>query len=292
MGGLSWTFLSGADVAWLTDELEPSENVSKVLTNGARWGQIGAALGLIILGSLAWMTTLSVAMIAAGILMLLVGIYVAVSFREINFVPSSGKRLRAFAKTLSKGIRYARSDRTILVILLVTFLINGADEVFSRLFAKRLIKLGLPLFPDPIVWLTLLGLITLCAGAVALHAIENRLNNEHSLKYHYLAACVLGAAGLLLFALSPNYLFAMAGVIVVHGFAWNIARVISVIWINARSTSRSRATLQAFLSQAENLGEVTVGFTLALIAEFAGIPLASIGATCVVIAAVALIRRN
>jgi sulfite exporter TauE/SafE len=135
----------------LTDELEPSETVSKVLTNGARWGQIGAALGLIILGSLAWMTTLSIAMITAGILMLFLGIYVAVSFRKINFVPSSGKRLRAFVKTLSEGIRYARSDRTILVILLVTFLINGADEVFSKLFAKRLTELGLPLFPNPIV---------------------------------------------------------------------------------------------------------------------------------------------
>jgi len=290
--GLSWTFLSGADVAWLADELEPSENISKVLTNGARWGQIGAALGLIALGSLAWLTTLSVAMITAGILMLLVGIYVAISFREINFVDSSGQRLSAFSKTLNEGVRAARSDRTILVILLVTFLINGADEVFSRLFAKRLIELELPLYPDPIVWLSLLGLITLAAGAVALHAVENRLNNDHSLKYHYLAACVLGAAGLLLFALSPNYVFAMAGVIVVHGFAWNIARVISVIWINARSTSSARATIQSFLSQAENLGEVTIGFTLALVAEFAGIPLALIGATCIVVVAIALIRKH
>lgn len=289
--GLSWTFLSGADVAWLADEIDQPSETGTILTRAARWGQIGAAFGLCFFGVLAWLTTLSTAMISAGIMMLLLGIYVITRFSETRFRPLTGRRLTSFLNTLRDGTRQVRQDKTIVLILGVTFLINGADEVFSRLFAKRLLVLDLPQIPDPIAWLTLLGLTTLALGAVALRIVENRLNAEPALRRWYLIACILGAFGLVLFALAPDYLIAMAGVIVVHGIAWNIVRIVGIIWTNARSQSETRATLQSFLSQAENLGEISIGFGLGVVAELAGIPIAIIGATLFVAIAILLITR-
>ena len=46
--GLAWTFSSGADVAWLTDELDRPDRVAGVLTASARWQQVGAAGGLVV----------------------------------------------------------------------------------------------------------------------------------------------------------------------------------------------------------------------------------------------------
>ena len=80
----------------------------------------------------------------------------------------------------------------------------------------------------------------------------------------------------------------MAGAILVHGIAWNVARLVSVVWVNARSQSRERATLQSFLSQAENLGEVVIGASLAVIAQSAGVPFAFLCASIVVFAALGL----
>ena len=49
--GLGWTFSSGADVAWLTDELDQTDRIAGVLTAGARWEQLGAASGLVGFGA-------------------------------------------------------------------------------------------------------------------------------------------------------------------------------------------------------------------------------------------------
>jgi hypothetical protein len=80
--GIGWTFASGADVAWLTDELDNPAQAAAVLTAQARWEQIGAASGMIGLGLLAWVTDRRTAMLLAGAMMALLGLYVAARFSE------------------------------------------------------------------------------------------------------------------------------------------------------------------------------------------------------------------
>jgi MFS family permease len=54
--GLGWTFASGAEVAWVTDELDRPDRIAAVLTASARWQQVGAAGGMVGFGALAWAT--------------------------------------------------------------------------------------------------------------------------------------------------------------------------------------------------------------------------------------------
>lgn len=283
--GLAWTFSSGADVAWLNDELNRPDKIGPLLVKAARWSQAGAALGIILFGMLAWWTSLSTAIVFAGASMLFLGTYVVLRFNEHHFSRPESSGFSALSSTLKKGIEIARYDQSIMIVLIVTFLTNGADEVFSRLLPKGLIDMGFPQILVPILWLTALGLVTLSAAAASLRIIENRLLDEPSLRILYLAACLLGGIGILLFALAPNYWVAIAGAIVVQGIAWNVVRVLGVVWINGRSQSRERATMQSFLSQAENLGEVLLGFTLGVVAERAGIPIALIGASIITVLA-------
>ncbi len=290
--GLSWAFSTGADVAWLTDELEQPKEIGQYLGIAARWGQVGAAIGLVLIGGLAWLTSLAFAIVLAGSLMLILGGYVAVRFPERHFARNTLPLASKLQNTLASGIWFVRNDRSILLILCVTFLVNGADEVFSRLFAKGLLDLGLPQFTEPVVWLTLLGLVTLGVGVVVLRVVQHKLQGQVSLRRLYLIASLLGALGILLFALAPSPPVAMAGVIVVHGIAWNLVRVVGVIWMNARAAGHVRATLQSFLSQAENLGEVVLGFGLGVLAESLGISSAMLVAACVVVVAAMLIRRH
>lgn len=286
--GLAWTFSSGADVAWLSDELDQPDDTGRLLGRAAGWGQVGAAAGIILFGALAWLTSLSTAIVTAGAMMLGLGLYVVFGFTEHRFSRSDIVGAGTLSTTLRHGLKAVRSDTSIIIVLAVTFLVNGADEVFSRLLPKGLLDLGLPQAQDPVLWLTALGLVTLGVGAVALRLVENGLADEPSLRRLYLAGGLLGVGGLLLFAAAPDNWSAMAGAILVHGIAWNILRVVGVVWINGRSASRERATLQSFLSQAENLGEVVLGLALGLVAEFAGIPLAIAGAALLVAIAVKL----
>jgi MFS family permease len=286
--GLAWTFSSGADVAWLTDECEQPKDVARVLTAAARWEQVGAATGLVSFGAIAWITGLAISIVVAGIAMLILGIFVAIRFKERNFAPIREYRYRASLFILRDGFRLAHRDRTILLVFLVTMLVNGADEALGRLFPRRLVDLGLPQSPDPIVWLTTLGLGTLALGAVVLRVVESRITGVHTTKRFYAGACVVGALGVLVFAVAPEHLTAMAGVLLARGIASPVLRIISVIWVNQKATSRVRATLQSFLSQVEFVGEIGLGFGLGIIAQTMQIEAAMFGA-CLLLAAAGML---
>lgn len=290
--GLAWTFSTGADVAWLTDELDQPERVAGVLTAGARQEQVGAAIGLLGFGALAWATDLSTSMVTAGIAMWGLGLFVAARFTEHNFTPTRQHRWRESLSIFRRGLALARRDPQILLVFVATILINGAAEAFGRLFPKRLIELGLPHPPDPIVWLTALGLVTLGAAAVALRVVEARIDGVGVARRVYAAACLIGALGLLVLALAPDYATGMAGVVLVAGIAWALARTVSVIWVNRRTTRDVRATVQSFLAQAEYLGEIVLGIGLGILAEATTIAIAMAGACALVAGTAVLVIRS
>lgn len=267
---LGWTFLSGADIAWVTDELNQPKRIARVLLARARWVQVGSAVGLIVFGSMAWLASLAAAIVVTGVATLVLGLVVAVIFPERNFTRAKNGHLRESLAIIRRGITLARHDHVILTVFAAWLLVNAASEV-SFLVPKQLVALGLPEDPAPIVWLTALGLATLAAGAVALRLIEARIDGVGVTRRVYIAACAVGAGGLLIVAHAPEDLTAMSGVILAQGVAWPVARSVSQIWVNQRATSDVRATVQSFLAQMESFGEILAGVTLAIVATTASL---------------------
>ena len=290
--GLSWTFSSGADIAWLTDELNQPERVNGVLTRSARFDQLGAACGLVVFGVLAWGTALSTAIVTAGSAMLVLGVFVAVRFTERNFEPTRERRLSRSGSILRQGISVARGDRGILLVLAATVLVNGAAEVAGRLEVKQLVELGFPEAPHPIVWLTLLGLVAMVLAALALRIVEARISGIGVARRVYAAACAIGAVGLLVLALAPNVTMALAGILLARAITWPLTRTVGVIWVNRRTTSEVRATVQSLLAQAEFAGEIVLGLSLAVLAQVSGLPFAFIGASALLALTAALVFRS
>jgi MFS family permease len=290
--GLAWTFSSGADVAWLTDELDRPERVAGVLTASARFEQVGAAAGMIGFGALAWATSLATAIVLSGAAMWALGALVAARFGERRFTPVHSDRWRESRSIFRRGVAVARADREILLVLAATILVNGAAEGFGRLYAKRLVELGFPGAVDPIVWLTGLGLVALLLAALALRIVEARIEGAGVARRAYAAACVTGALGLVVLAAAPDAVTGMAGVLVVEGIAWKVTRTVGVIWVNRRTTSNVRATVQSFLGQAEYLGEITLGIGLGVLAQATSIPAAMLGSCALVAGAGALVARS
>ena len=52
--GLGWALSSGADVAWITDELDQPDAIDRILAAQARRGLLGTATGIVAFGALAW----------------------------------------------------------------------------------------------------------------------------------------------------------------------------------------------------------------------------------------------
>jgi MFS family permease len=290
--GLGWTFLSGADIAWVTDELNQPARISRVLIARARWVQLGSAVGLIAFGLLAWVASLATAIIVAGLGTLVLGAVVAVGFPERNFTRARSGHLRASFSIVRRGITLARRDHEIRVVFAAWLLVNAASEV-SFLVPKQLVALGLPEEPAPIVWLTALGLVTLAAGALALRFVEARIDGVGATRRLYIATCAVGAVGLLIVAHAPEDLSAMAGVILAQGVAWPVARSLSQIWVNQRATSDVRATVQSFLAQMESFGEILAGVALAVVATTANLPVIfSCAAAAAALAVLVIVRSR
>ena len=283
--GFAWTFTSGAEVAWITDELDDARGIDRLLAAQARVQQWGAAAGMIGFGALAWVTGLGPAIVASGIGMAALGVWVAWRFPERRFTPTEGPRLAAARAILRDGLALARRDRTIRFVLAATLLVNGASEGFERLHAKQLIALGLPSPPAPIVWLTGLGLVALALGALALRIVERRIDRERAAPQLYAGAAGLAALGLVALALAPDARSALAAILVVNGIGWSVTRAVSTIWINRRASSDVRATVQSLLAQAEFVGEIGFGVLLGAIAFAGGVPAAMLGAAALAAAA-------
>ncbi|MEM7259084.1 MAG: MFS transporter, partial [Pseudomonadota bacterium] len=245
--GISWTFSSGADVAWVTDEAGDTNNIARYLTIAARCELVGSAIGLAIFGLIAWQLSLALSMATAGLLMCLLGAYVAIAFNENRQRLKASQQL-SLTQTLVSGVAVAKSSKTVLSVLAVTFIVNGADEVFNRLYVRHLTDLGMPSVLDSMLWLTALGMVTLGVGAVVLRAVQNNVQGEGPIRRFYVAGCVSGALGLLLFAQAPGFSVAIAGFVLVHGVAWHLVRTLGVLLVNRHAQTENRATIQSFMS--------------------------------------------
>ena len=287
--GLAWTFASGADVAWITDELDQPARISVVLMRSGRAQLTGAAAGIVALGALGSLTQRSTAMVAAGVGMLLLGLYVVVRFREQRFVPAPARRAAASWAILVRGSRLVRRSRALLVMLAATALVNGAASA-GRLYPRRLVDFGLPV--DPVAWFTALGILTLLAGAVALRVVEPHVDDAGTALRGYAVACAAGAAGVVVLAGAPEEVSASAAVLLVAGIALPLTRTLGTIWVNRQTTSEVRATVHSMLAQAEYVGEIVCGLAVAAVARLAGLSPALVTCGALFAVTILLVRRR
>lgn len=280
--GIAWSFASGADVALATDELNEPHRIASVLTRTARAQLSGAAVGITAIGAFAWATTLSIAMISAGIAMILLGLYIVFQFHEKRFVPVREQHWTASWDIFKKGLCLVKKSHTILVIFIATFLVNGASDA-ARLFPKQLVNIGFPDGITAIAWLTGLGIVTLLAGIPVLKMVEARVHEVSIARRNYVLACGIGAVGLLALAFAPGIIMASAGILLVSGIAMPITRTMASIQVNNISTDNVRATVHSFLAQAEYLGEIVCGLAIGLLAHATNLSYALAGAAALLI---------
>lgn len=290
--GVGWTFVSGADVAWVTDELDRPDRIAWALTAAARWEQIGAVAGQVGFGLFALATGRGTAMVVAGVGMIALGLYVVVRFTEHGFVPTRAGRWQRSAAIFRRGITLARHDHEILLVLAATFLINGAAAGYGRLYPKRLVELGFPGQANPIVWFTGLGICTYAVAALALRIVEARIDGVGVARRVYAAACFIGAVGVLALVVASGYLIGSAGVLLMGGIAMNVTPAVGAIWVNRRTTSDVRATVQSFLAQVEYIGEILCGLMLGAVAQFTTITAAFACASALIAGAGVLVVRS
>lgn len=266
--GAGWAFLNGADVAWITDELDQPDSIARVLTASGRRDLVGEATGMLLFGILGRATSLATAIVISGAGMALLALFVAARFSERNFNPVREKRWSASLSIFRLGVSLSQRDHEILLVFVATMIVNAAAMV-TWLFPRQLVNLGFP--GNPVLWYTVLGICASVVGVVALHIVEARIHGMGVARRLYALTCFIGVLGLIVLAYAPDALIGSIGVLLVSGIAFNVTRTVSIIWVNRRTPSDVRATVHSFLSQSESVGEICGGFALAVLARTTGI---------------------
>jgi len=278
--GISWTFTSGADVAWITDELDEPNKIHIILVRTARRQFAGAGMGMVIFACLAYVIGRREAIFLAGILMLMLGLFVAIKFSERGFIRTKTRRFKAAISIIRVGTGIVMKDRIILLLVLITLLINGAGDAFSRIYPIIIESLGLSTGSIGTIAFGAISIGSYIIGALALVVIEKRVVYQIAAKIALLLACGFGAISLGIIAAAPSITVAIFGVLLANGIAMPISRTVTTIWVNQRCESNVRAMIHSLLSQAEYLGEITFGLTISWVARLHGAS-GALGCSCI-----------
>jgi MFS family permease len=294
--GFGWTFTSGANTAWISDELlhagEPQAAVDKAVTSGARAWHLGGILGLVIFGLLGFFGEVSTAIVLSGVWTIALGLWIAWAWEEHGFKRVREKKLANSIRIFKNGLALARADQMILTVLAVTVLFNFGAEAVDRLTDKRLIDIGIPRAEEPVVFITGLAILGWLLGAALLHWAERRIERPGEGRRLYISLALLAAMGTVLIATAPSLGPGAVGSLMVRGLAWSVLPVVAEVWVNRQAESESRATVQSFLGQAESIGEIGGGIVLGLVARRFNIPIAMYGSALLFAASAIFVWRS
>lgn len=282
MFGIGWTFRSGADTAWVTDELKgmgtaTDDDIEKLLIRKHRFS-FGVGLislfSAMVIGSI-W--NVRVAAVVAGVAALLVALGMRLAMREDHFTPGR-ERERGFLDTLKEGFTVIRTRPRLRVLVGVIVVLDMGSEAFDRLGHKFFIDEG-GFEDDSLVGLWVLFSVLALAGLVV-----NALSG-HMLEKGYGVARL--AVVLLFIATAGAFLTAATNLVVVIGLGlmmqdatreslWPVLEG----WANRDAPSEVRATVHSLMGQATASGELLGGLTLAAIAEATSIRFVLVIAGC------------
>ncbi len=281
--GLGYTFQSGADLAWVTDEMRDTQSADeseRLVLRHAMWRLVGVACGLgLAVPLLAFTgTSIETVMMLAGGSVMVFGLVLAVIMPENNFTPAKDRDgasdgpsgLASVVATWRDGLALMRSRRVLRVIVVLTVLISAADEMVDRLDLVRLVDLGAPAVSgdETAVWFGLAWLAMTLATIPVIAWLNGRdLERSDAVSSRTVAVLtVVGGTGILLMAIGPLAL-AVVGWATRDIMRETVEPVIDA-WTNRNADSAVRATALSFKSQAMAAGEIGGGLVLGGLAEF------------------------
>ncbi len=259
--GFGWTFRSGAEDAWLADEVGP-ERLAAAYQRGA---QVQRAFTLVGIGGAVTLglVDLRLPIVAAGALLIVLGGVLAVVMPEAGFRPTGRGELgaaRSMARTARDGGRLVRARPVLLIIVGITFFGGMWSEAIDRLWeAHFLLEVGVPGLAglDPIVWFGVLN-----AGAVLLALVVaqplvkrfERMGNEGMARTLFGLDSAL-IVGTLAFAFAGSFAVAVAAFWAI-GVARSLSYPVYETWLNSNiDDSRVRATVISITNLGDSVGQ-------------------------------------
>jgi len=270
--GIGVTFLSGADIAWISDEVK-EKNIDKILLRGAQIGQICMLVGMIISITIAT-HGINLPVQLSGFLFVLLGLFLAFVMPENNFAPekrSEESRLKKLLHTSKSGFVYVRKSQILTIFFLILLFGGLYNEGFDRLWPFRFLKdFTLPAIKkiDPLYWFAIISAGAFIINMLFLEIVKRKIISRNPVFILWAMFCInlLLAAGIFAFAMAGNLFLALSAYWVTYTMRSSNSLLTGIIINKEITDSTIKATVFSIKGQVDQLGQLVGGPIIGFIA--------------------------
>ena len=284
--GIGFTFHSGADAAWITDEI----GVERAHSVFLRATQVGQALSIIgtFCGAILSQVSIALPVAAGAALFLALAVALILLMPETGFRPAArdqqSRMLEHMVRPLRDSMRVVRVHPMIWMILLLGTIIGLSVGGFDRLYTPHLLRtFVLPTIggADAAIWPGIVNGVVSITSLAGMEVVRRRYRTtDQGVIINILLALYSGmVVGSLVFALTGAFALAVAGFCLSQTLR-NVGRPLLILWINQNAERQIRATLISAYWQANALGQIAGSPLLGWLATATSIRLAlAVGAS-------------
>ncbi len=277
--GIGYTFTSGADEAWIADELG-GKNLDSIYLRGAQVGQIFSFVGILISTAIGY-KLINLPMIIGGVFFIALAVFLMFFMKETSFTPAPAEDRNSWVQmkhTFIEGIKFVKGSKVLLLMMAVSLLYGLYSEGFDRLWtAHFLTDTGFPNMANikPIVWIGIIDGSAMLLSIAAVEYIKRRLEKTGELDRVWLLTLIniFMVAALIAFGMSGNFTTALSIYLGFYILRTTNGPIYSA-WRNKNIKSEVRATVISTYGQIDALGQIIGGPIIGFIALKTSTPLA------------------
>ncbi|MCG0274943.1 MAG: MFS transporter [Thermosediminibacteraceae bacterium] len=277
--GIGYTFTSGADEAWIADEME-GKDLDSIYLRAAQVIQLFSFAGILV-SSLLGYRMINLPIIVSGLLFIALAVFLMFFMKETNFTPSPAKDRNSWGQmrhTFMEGVKFINGKPMLKLVMAISLLYGLYSEGFDRLWTAHFSSdIGFPtaLNLKPVVWIGIIDGSAMLLSILAVEYIKRRMEKARELERVFALTLinVFMVISMILFGLSGNFSIALA-MYLTFNVLRTTNRPIFSAWINENIKSEVRATVISTYGQIDALGQIIGGPIIGLIALKASIPTA------------------
>jgi DHA3 family tetracycline resistance protein-like MFS transporter len=279
VGGVGLTFISGAQDAWIADEIG-EERVGHAYMRGSQVGQVAFLIGIPIstaLGTIA----LNIPIILAGILFLLLAVFLVLVMPEEGFQRSPQEERESWRTMFGKfreSVRLVRGRTVLIAILFISAVYGLSSSGFDNLWTVHMLEdLTFPAIGnyEPVIWFGLFNAVVTVLGLVGTEIVRRKvdISSQAVIVRTLMFLTSATAICMVIFGLAGNFWLAVT----VYCLSLTLRTTSDPIlrtWINQNIESNVRATVLSMDSQVNSLGQMIGGSTIGAIGTAISLPIA------------------
>ncbi len=295
--GVGYTFLSGAQQAWIVDEIGQARAAPAFLRS-SQVAQVSGFVAIFVSVALASIS-LQLTIVCAGLLLLVLALLLIVVMPEQGFqraTQEDRETWSALYSTFRAGQRLIRGHRLLLLIMLATVIHGAFSEGFDRLWTAHLLQnFSLPALGnlDDVVWFGIISAFGTPFSLLATELIRRRVDVTSSRAVAMTLLVVYGVmiVSVLSFSLGGSFLMVLIG-LWLTGALRQVRNPLMEVWINQHTESDVRATVLSIQGQADAFGQIAGGPAVGLIGLLSSIRIAISISALMLVPILSVLRRT